>query len=73
MLSWGASAQTPLAPEEQEAIVAANAEARIEALQFGMLAVALVALLGLFPTRRLRARRSRAMKPPRIGAPAAKT
>jgi MFS family permease len=45
--------QTPLAPDEQEAIVAANAEARIEALQFGMLAVALVALLGLFPTRRL--------------------
>jgi MFS family permease len=48
-----ALAQTPLAPEEQEAIVAANAEARIEALQFGMLAVALVALLGLFPTTRL--------------------
>jgi MFS family permease len=48
-----ALAQTPLAPEEQEAIVAANAEARVEALQFGMLAVALVALLGLFPTRRL--------------------
>jgi MFS family permease len=48
-----ALAQTPLAPDEQEAIVAANAEARIEALQFGMLAVALVALLGLFPTRRL--------------------
>jgi len=48
-----ALAETPLAPVEQEAIVAANAEARIEALQFGMLAVALVALLGLFPTTRL--------------------
>ncbi|HET6921346.1 MAG TPA: MFS transporter [Jiangellaceae bacterium] len=51
-----ALAQTPLAPEEQEAIIAANAEARIVALQYGMVAVALVALLGLFSTRRIPSR-----------------
>ncbi|MET0712391.1 MAG: MFS transporter [Jiangellaceae bacterium] len=48
-----ALAETPIPPEEQQAIAAANSEARIEALQFGMVAVAVVALLGLFPTRRL--------------------
>ena len=48
-----ALAETPIPPEEQHAIVATNSEARIDALQFGMLAVALVALVGLFPTRRL--------------------
>jgi MFS family permease len=48
-----ALAETPIPPEEQQAIVAANSEARIEALQFAMVAVAVVALLGLFPTRRL--------------------
>jgi MFS family permease len=45
--------QTSLPPDEQQAIVAANAEARIQALQLGMVAVALVALFGLFLTRRL--------------------
>jgi hypothetical protein len=45
--------QTPLTPAEQQAIVAANAEARIEALQLGMVAVALVGTLGLFFTTRL--------------------
>jgi MFS family permease len=48
-----ALAETPIPPEEQQAIAAANSEARIEALQFGMVAVAVVALLGLFPTMRL--------------------
>jgi MFS family permease len=48
--------ETPLTPAEQEAVVSANAEARIVALQLGMLAVALVALLGLLGTTRLPAR-----------------
>lgn len=48
--------ETPLTPDEQEAVVSANAEARIVALQFGMLAVALVALLGLLGATRLPAR-----------------
>jgi MFS family permease len=48
-----ALAETAIPPEEQQAIVAANSEARIEALQYGMFAVVLVSLLGLFPTRRL--------------------
>jgi MFS family permease len=65
--------ETPIPPEEQQAIVAANSEARIEALQFGMVAVAVVALLGLFPTRRLP---SKALKSAEITAdpapPAAK-
>jgi MFS family permease len=68
-----ALAETPIPPEEQQAIVAANSEARIEALQFGMVAVAVVALLGLFPTRRLP---SKALKSAEITAdpapPAAK-
>jgi MFS family permease len=65
--------ETPIPPEEQQAIVAANSAARIEALQFGMVAVAVVALLGLFPTRRLP---SKALKSAEITAdpapPAAK-
>ena len=48
-----ALAETAIPPEEQQAIVVANSEARIEALQYGMFAVVLVSLLGLFPTRRL--------------------
>jgi len=48
-----ALAETSLAPEEQDAIIAANAEARITSLQFGMIAVAFVALLGLFFTIRI--------------------
>jgi MFS family permease len=48
-----ALAETPVTPAEQQAIVTANANARIEALQVGMVAVALVALLALFLTRRL--------------------
>jgi MFS family permease len=60
-----ALAETPIPPEEQQAIVAANSEARIEALQFGMVAVAVVALLGLFPTRRLP---SKALKSAEISA-----
>jgi MFS family permease len=45
--------ETPLTPAEREAVVSANVDARIAALQFGMLAVALVALLGLLGTTRL--------------------
>ena len=48
-----ALAQTPVSPEEQAAIIAANADARIMALQFGMIAVAFVALLGLYYTSRI--------------------
>ncbi|MGH8828341.1 MAG: MFS transporter, partial [Jiangellaceae bacterium] len=45
-----ALAETTLTAEEQRAVVAANSEARIVALQYGMVAVALVALMGLFRT-----------------------
>lgn len=48
-----ALAETPLTQEEQDAIVRINADARIESLRLGMMAVAVGALLGLFPTGRL--------------------
>ncbi len=48
-----ALATTTLTPTEQQAIVDANATARVEALQEGMVAVALISLLGLFLTTRL--------------------
>jgi EmrB/QacA subfamily drug resistance transporter len=51
-----ALAQTQMSPQDQEAVVSANAAARVEALQIGMIAVALVALLGLFRTRWLPSR-----------------
>jgi EmrB/QacA subfamily drug resistance transporter len=48
-----ALADTPLTAAEQQAIVTANSEARIEALQLGAVAVALVALIALFAAARL--------------------
>ena len=48
-----ALAETSLPPEEQDAIIAANADARITSLQFGMIAITFVALLGLFFTNRI--------------------
>jgi hypothetical protein len=46
-----ALAETTIPPAEQDEIVDVNAEARIEALQAGMVAVALIGLIGLFMAR----------------------
>ncbi len=59
-----ALAKTPLSAAEQQALVDVNAHARTRALQAGMIAVALVALLGLFLTGGLPTR------PPGSGEPA---
>jgi MFS family permease len=48
-----ALATTTLTPAEQDAIVDVNADARIAALQVGMVIVALISVLGLFLTARL--------------------
>jgi MFS family permease len=45
--------QTELPQDEKQAIAKANADARISALQLGMISVAVIAAMGLFFTRRL--------------------